>query len=863
MAIRKKTSTTRLPQILQQQLDEAASTSTSANNQNHRSWNQNSRKSYLAAASRKDARKQERLTRKQNKATYFSSSHISNTRKRGAEEELVESPQRKKLKSHGSNTAVLPKASKSLPAQSVVPVIAPVAVPKSTDPSPSIKVSKQLTTATKGSTLEKTKKKTVNLKPPPKEDKEDAYITYLESKLGMDNGGKKKGKKAADEDDGLDDLMTWADSFVAPITKSEEEDEDEDAVSFSSEDVSESESSGDYEEEWHGIGESLEHSGSESTNEVDTPKSPQPATSSAYVPPHLRNAQHRDDSNSEAILKLTRQLKGLLNRMGEQNIGTILDSVEEVYRNHRRNDVTSTLTTLIIDGISSHSSLLDSYVVLYAAFVSSLHKTVGVEFAAHLVQTLVASYERHYASMQDTTISSTDTTTEQDGKECSNLLVLISELYNFQVVSCVLVFDVIRYLLNDNLTEFKVELLLKILRNSGQQLRQDDPSALKDIIEIVQGKVSMKDDGVNSRTRFMIETLTNLKNNKSKRNITQNQGGAAVERMKKFLSGLSKTRHVLSHEPLRVSLEDLRSAESKGKWWLVGAAWSGDPLVDKQTEFSKTTGVTGLDQQATAAEDNLIKLARSQGMNTDIRRGIFVVLMSSDDYIDAHGRLSQLNLTEVQQREIIRVLLHCCGNESSYNPYYSLVGQQLSRTTHAYKITLQFTLWDFLRDLGESNVGGAAVIKNAKEDIEFDVKSMSKTRIQHVAKAYAWWIAKDCASLMILKPVDFTKLKPQTHDFFKQLFIQIFINSQRSTPLADSSTIKDLVFTRNRNAIEEIFIKISRVETLAMGLVFFLSESFPEKYFKSDDGFSKFLKWAVDVAKDTLRTGIDLIPSTV
>lgn len=34
----------------------------------------------------------------------------------------------------------------------------------------------------------------------------------------------------------------------------------------------------------------------------------------AYVPPHLRNAQRQDDSNSEVILKLTRQLKGLLNR---------------------------------------------------------------------------------------------------------------------------------------------------------------------------------------------------------------------------------------------------------------------------------------------------------------------------------------------------------------------------------------------------------------------------------------------------------------------------------------------------------------------------------------------------------------------
>lgn len=109
------------------------------------------------------------------------------------------------------------------------------------------------------------------------------------------------------------------------------------------------------------------------------------------------------------------------------------------------------------------------------------------------------------------------------------------------------------------------------------------------------------------------------------------------------------------------------------------------------------------------------------------------------------------------------------------------------------------------------------------------------------------------------------RLKPQTRDFFKELFIHIFINSQRSTPMANSSTNKDLAFTRNLNAIEEIFNKVSRVEVLAMGLVFLLSELFPEKqYFHSDDdGFSMFLKWAIGVAKDTLRTGIDLIPSIV
>lgn len=154
-------------------------------------------------------------------------------------------------------------------------------------------------------------------------------------------------------------------------------------------------------------------------------------------------------------------------------------------------------------------------------------------------------------------------------------------------------------------------------------------------------------DFYSSRTRFMVETLTNLKNNKLKKNPAGGQGADAVERMKKFLSGLSKKRHgkqafvhlttirlmrcaysvlglVMAHEPLRVSLNDLHSAETKGKWWLVGAAWGGDPLVDRQDELQQSN------KKADSADSLLLKLAKKQGMNTDIRRSIFVVLMSSE-----------------------------------------------------------------------------------------------------------------------------------------------------------------------------------------------------------------------------------------
>ena len=142
--------------------------------------------------------------------------------------------------------------------------------------------------------------------------------------------------------------------------------------------------------------------------------------------------------------------------------------------------------------------------------------------------------------------------------------------------------------------------------------------------------------------------------------------------------------------------------------------------------------------------------------------------------MDACERLGQLNLTEVQEREIVRVLLHCCGNvciflvyrdsstqridlipqEKMYNPYYTLVCRELCRTSHSYKITLQFCLWDFLRELGEKNVGGIELLKR-QEELGFPSqgKAISHYRLKNTARAYSWWVAKDCCSLPIFKVI--------------------------------------------------------------------------------------------------------------
>lgn len=107
--------------------------------------------------------------------------------------------------------------------------------------------------------------------------------------------------------------------------------------------------------------------------------------------------------------------------------------------------------------------------------------------------------------------------------------------------------------------------------------------------------------------------------------------------------------------------------------------------------------------------------------------------------------------------------------------------------------------------------------------------------------------------------MDFTDLKPQSQEFLHELLVEIFIGSQVTTPVF-SNVPKNVPLTRNRGAVEEIFIKATRIQDLAMGLVYFMSEAFRDLS-EDEGGIAKLIKWANGIGKDTLRTGVDTAPN--
>ena len=80
-------------------------------------------------------------------------------------------------------------------------------------------------------------------------------------------------------------------------------------------------------------------------------------------------------------------------------------------------------------------------------------------------------------------------------------------------------------------------------------------------------------------------------------------------------------------------------SEKKGQWWLSGDVSStpGD-IEDVAAVISKEV----------VEAQKLVQLAAAQRMNTDIRRAIFCIIMSAEDYVDAFDKILRLDLSGKQ-----------------------------------------------------------------------------------------------------------------------------------------------------------------------------------------------------------------------
>lgn len=132
----------------------------------------------------------------------------------------------------------------------------------------------------------------------------------------------------------------------------------------------------------------------------------------------------------------------------------------------------------------------------------------------------------------------------------------------------------------------------------------------------------------------MLDVLNAIKSNNVSR--IPSYDPTLNEHLRKVLKTLcSNGKYVTA---LNISLGDLLNVQNRGKWWVIGSAWSGN-ISDISGSAKPTTNK----KHQTTFSAELLELAKKQRMSTDERRNIFCVLMSAEVCYNRRLALKNLN----------------------------------------------------------------------------------------------------------------------------------------------------------------------------------------------------------------------------
>ena len=456
-------------------------------------------------------------------------------------------------------------------------------------------------------------------------------------------------------------------------------------------------------------------------NKIDS-DSQKDLTLSKYVPPHLRKKSNDDEGENNTRKAILRSLNNCLNRLSEDTLISVSKQVSQLY--------SSNPTPLVHESIwkNAKAACIDSpmlmvgLIPLYAACVTGVHILTGdtIQTGEFVLENVVAELLDRLRSFRKNNLNTADRESrEAESKQICNLMLFLGYLYNFNIVHCSFIYDIIRHLI-EHFAEVEIECLLLLLSHCGKSLRSDDPMALKEIVLAVQKK-RMKniEQSLSSRMEYMVSAIMDLKNNRRKRDetsITETAGKfrKIVGRIKAYAAKSSVSKSS-SEASLRISLDDIVNADTKGRWWKVGASWVGNQYRFTENPGKETTGSnegSELRQQENTfaslcsedGDEKLFKLASKLRMNTDRKRAIFCIIMGGTDCEDTFEKLCRSSMLQNRsERDTLRVLMECCGNEKSYNKFYGHLAARICEYQPQSKFSLQLAYWDFFKQLGDAS----------------------------------------------------------------------------------------------------------------------------------------------------------------
>ncbi|KAG7386285.1 pre-mRNA-splicing factor cwc22 [Phytophthora boehmeriae] len=397
-------------------------------------------------------------------------------------------------------------------------------------------------------------------------------------------------------------------------------------------------------------------------------------TGGVYIPPfklaQLRKQQEAESGpDSEEMQRRTwdalrKSLNGLINKVNVANLSNILPELFQENLVRARG--------LMARAIMKAQLASPGFTHIYAALVAVIN-TKMPENGELLVKRVVHRFRRAFK--------------RGDKVVAIALVRFIAHLVNQQVVHELLALEVLTLLLA-NPTDDSVEVAVNFTKECGQILAELCPEGLRAIFERFRG--ILHEGEIDKRVQYTIEGLFAIRKGGFADYPAVHEQLDLVESGDQITHETTLEEKIDCEDKLDVFRFDPDYLKNEQMWAAIKKEILGESDSDSDSSSgSDDEGDEGDDEeeaeQPQMTDNNVAIQDYTEQDLVNLRRTIYLTIMSSITHEECAHKLMKLNIRPGQEKEICSMLIECCSQERTYLRYYGLLSERFCLIKREYQ----------------------------------------------------------------------------------------------------------------------------------------------------------------------------------
>lgn len=381
-----------------------------------------------------------------------------------------------------------------------------------------------------------------------------------------------------------------------------------------------------------------------------------------YIPPaRLRalQAQITDKTSSEyqhmAWEALKKSINGLINKVNTANIKHIVPELfgENLVRGRG----------LFCRSIMKAQAASLPFTPIYAAMAAVVNTKLP-QVGELLVKRLVMQFRKGFK--------------RNDKAVCLSSTTFLAHLINHQVQHEMLAGQILLLLLHKP-TDDGVEIAVGFCREVGQYVEEMQPSIAMAVFDRFRN--ILHEAGIDKRTQYMIEVLFQVRKDKFKDHPAVRQELDLVEEEDQITHQVNLEGDIDVQDGLNIfkfdpDWEDNEEAYKKLRAEILGEA-SDDEGPDDDDDDGDGDGESDDEEDEETKAMEIKDLSNADLVN--LRRTIYLTIMSSANPEEAVHKLMKINLPAGQEPELPSMIVECCSQEKTYTKFFGLIGERFAK----------------------------------------------------------------------------------------------------------------------------------------------------------------------------------------